>query len=274
MIRIQKTPSDRPSIIFSRGPRKGLDKLEEATKALKARYLQYKTDIKLGKKKFKFDSNLYGHKAIKAALKRLQHNKCCFCEAKISHIAYGDVEHFRPKAAYKRFARDSYQYPGYYWLAYNWDNLFFSCQRCNQEYKRNLFLLADETTRVLSHEGDISTEEYIFLHPSHDNPEEHITFEYEVPKAKNNSLRAKETIERLGIDRFDLNEHRYQQLKKYLDMLHIIEQYPDIPAMKPHHDAAKAYLKVSIHKDMRPEAEYSAMFKTFYEKRIRAILEE
>ena len=46
---------------------------------------------------FEFDSSVYGHKTVKKALIEAQHGKCCFCEAKVVHISYGDVEHFRPK---------------------------------------------------------------------------------------------------------------------------------------------------------------------------------
>lgn len=274
MIQIDKNADNKPSILFKRGPRRGLDKLDEATKALKERYLKYEGDIKSGKKKFKFDNSLYGHKVIKTALKNLQHNKCCFCEAKITHIAHGDVEHFRPKAAYKQLSTDDYQYPGYYWLAYDWYNLFFSCQLCNQRHKGNLFPLLDEASRMLDHEGDISNEAATFIHPTHDNPAAFITFEQEVPKARDDSKRGKITIESLGIDRPELNEDRRGQLQTFLDLLNIISLYPNTPEMKPSHDAAKAYLATNIQERMRPEAEYSLMFKALYEQRIQAILEE
>ena len=60
---------------------------------------------------------------------------CAFCESKVRHIAHGDVEHFRPKAGYEqghRFNRN-----GYFWEAYRWENLYYSCQTCNQVYKGN-----------------------------------------------------------------------------------------------------------------------------------------
>ena len=274
MIQIQKANEHRPSITFSRGPRRGLDKLKEATKALKRRYAKHKDDIDVGKKKFNFNSDLYAHPLIKTALKTLQYSKCCFCEAKITHIAYGDVEHFRPKAAYKRTITDTYQYPGYYWLAYDWENLFFSCQICNQRFKGNLFPLLDEQTRILDHDSDIVSEQCVFVHPTHDNSEEFITFEQEVPKAKNGSVRGKMTISSLGIDRATLNEDRREHLKSFLDLLNIISLYPDTPEMKPYHDRARAFLRDNITTKIKPESEYSAMFKALYEQRIKAILED
>lgn len=46
-----------------------------------------------------FDSNIYGDSSVKQLLITDQHEKCCFCESKFLDNSYGDVEHFRPKAA-------------------------------------------------------------------------------------------------------------------------------------------------------------------------------
>ena len=91
----------------------------------------------------RFDSGIYGQKSVKDALQKAQHDKCAFCESKITHIAYGDVEHFRPKAGYRQEPKDPLVRPGYYWLAYEWSNLLFCCQLCNQRFKGNHFPLAD-----------------------------------------------------------------------------------------------------------------------------------
>ena len=55
--------------------------------------------------------------SVKDALREAQHGKCAFCESKISHIAHGDVEHFRPKAGYRQNPEDPLVQPGYYWLS-------------------------------------------------------------------------------------------------------------------------------------------------------------
>ena len=52
--------------------------------------------------------------------------KCAYCEAPTTQVAYGDVEHFRPKSTY-------------WWLAYCYDNYLVSCQLCNQKYKKAKF---------------------------------------------------------------------------------------------------------------------------------------
>ena len=64
--------------------------------------------------------------------------------------------------------------PGYFWLAYVWENLFFACQLCNQTFKQNLFPLANPTKRrARSHMDDLSAEEPLLIHPA-DRGAEHL----------------------------------------------------------------------------------------------------
>lgn len=60
----------------------------------------------------------YRHPQIKSALLAETHDKCAYCESKITHVAYGDVEHIRPK---KHFPL----------LVVEWTNLTIACDRCN-----------------------------------------------------------------------------------------------------------------------------------------------
>lgn len=53
-------------------------------------------------------------------------DKCAYCEASTRRVAYGDVEHYRPKSKY-------------WWLAYCYDNYLVSCVICNQAFKSNKF---------------------------------------------------------------------------------------------------------------------------------------
>lgn len=160
---------------------------------------------------FSFDSDIYGHNDVKAALKTIQKDTCCFCESKVTQVAYGDIEHFRPKSAFKTTKGQPLQKPGYFWLAYDWNNLLFSCQVCNTSYKGNLFPLIDETKRAHSHAFSISHEEPIIINPSMEEPSLHIDFYQEIPYGK--TQRGKETIQLLGLDRAGgLNESRLEKL--------------------------------------------------------------
>jgi hypothetical protein len=65
-------------------------------------------------------------KAAKPQLKLESGGKCAYCESPTDTVAHGDVEHFRPKSKY-------------WWLAYCYDNYLYSCQICNEVYKRDEF---------------------------------------------------------------------------------------------------------------------------------------
>jgi hypothetical protein len=75
-----------------------------------------------------FDANIYADRnEIRPVLEKLFFGKCWYCEWKPTRNDW-DVEHFRPKA---RVYEDPH-HQGYYWLCYEWTNLYMSCQYCNQ----------------------------------------------------------------------------------------------------------------------------------------------
>ena len=78
-----------------------------------------------------FSSAVYGHDEVRKALEALFGRKCAYCEISIARMDW-DIEHFRPKG---RIAEREEDHPGYYWLAYTWENLFPSCTWCNQHRK-------------------------------------------------------------------------------------------------------------------------------------------
>ncbi|CAN5665622.1 hypothetical protein BH09BAC4_BH09BAC4_35540 [soil metagenome] len=205
MIRIDKSSTDVPTILEAGS------KGETATQKLKLVHDS-------GEIQLKFDSKIYGHESVKSVLVSLQHDKCCFCEAQVSHTSHGDVEHFRPKGGYQQSENDPLEQPGYYWLAYDFSNLFFACQKCNEVYKRNYFPLVDTTKRAKSHNDDHEQEESLILHPEFDNPEDHITFDKEVVKPKNGSLKGRETIKRTGLDRLKLEDRRFDYFQLLLTL--------------------------------------------------------
>ncbi|MBI3467364.1 MAG: hypothetical protein HY000_30510 [Planctomycetes bacterium] len=196
MIRIVK-PGHAPAILRDRG--------RDATQAIIAAYVG-------GTRIFAFDSAIYGAKSVKKALRKAQHDKCAFCESRVTHVAYGDVEHFRPKGGYRQSPEDDLVQPGYYWLAYEWSNLFFACQLCNQRFKRNHFPLLDTAKRATSHVMDVSVESPVFLDPSAEDPAEHIAFREEYAYALDGSARGEATIAALGLNREELVEVRRDRL--------------------------------------------------------------
>jgi uncharacterized protein (TIGR02646 family) len=156
----------------------------QATDRLKAAY-------DAGVREFRFDAGIYGAKSVKQRLIAIQHGKCCFCESTITHIDDGDVEHFRPKAGFIQKDGDPLERPGYYWLVYDWSNLFLSCALCNQRHKKSLFPLLDPSQRARSHHDDLRLEKPVFVHPKEDDPENYIGFRSEHPYGRDDLGRGK-----------------------------------------------------------------------------------
>jgi len=197
MIQIDKQNFPTPIILTTEGLL--------ATEEFKQAYLN-------GVRKFSFDPSVYGHSSVKGLLISIQHDKCCFCERKISAGEPGHIEHYRPKGGYKIQEKSRLEKPGYYWLAYDFENLFLSCTRCNTSYKKNYFPLSDEAKRAINHQFDIAAENPLIINPCHD-PSVHLIFDKEVMKPIRNSSKGKETIKRTGLNRNALMEDRLSYLK-------------------------------------------------------------
>lgn len=203
MIRVRK-PVEPPKVLRTKGA--------SARHSLSAAYSRAPRSYETGRKSFEFDSGLYAHAQVKQALREAQHDKCAFCESKFAHISYGDVEHFRPKAGWRQEEGEPLTQPGYYWLAYEWANLFLSCTLCNQRFKRNLFPLQTPTRRARSHKDEVTAEDPLLLDPSVDDPEAFISFREEVPYAVGGRARGEATIRILGLRRAELAEQRRDRL--------------------------------------------------------------
>ena len=240
MIRVRK-PARAPRILRERG-RTTTDSNCEAFDSTPSNYLN-------GNEIFEFDRTIYAAKSVKNALTKAQHEKCCFCESKVTHVAYGDVEHFRPKAGFRQTQSDPLGRPGYYWLAYNWENLFFSCQLCNQRFKRNLFPLKNSGRRARSHRDDLGREEPLFIDPAAMDPTTFISFRDEYPYAIGGNQIGKTTIQALGLDREALNERR----RDYLHQLKLIQTLASM--VVPEGAEARTFLVRAID----DSAEYAAM---------------
>ena len=80
-----------------------------------------------------FNSNRW--KPAKEQLLAETNGKCAYCEAPTSVVAFGDVEHYRPKSRY-------------WWLAYCYDNYLVSCQICNQRFKKDDFPIQNRKMRA------------------------------------------------------------------------------------------------------------------------------
>ena len=149
--------------------------------------------------------------------------------------------------------------PGYFWMAYNWSNLFFSCQICNQRHKKNLFPLSDPGKRVRNHHGDITDEDPQFVHPTDDDPEEFIGFRSEIAYAKSGNVRATISIMAFGLNRNDLCEKRRTSYKSARLLVDAVAQFREMADPEEH--AMIIEIETHLQSLREKDAEFSSMMK-------------
>ncbi|MBI4683124.1 MAG: hypothetical protein HY757_08510 [Nitrospirae bacterium] len=184
------------------------------------------------------DDDIYGHDEVRAALEKLFYDKCAYCESKIAATHDWNVEHFRPKG---RVAKRS-DHPGYYWLNYEWHNLYPVCTHCNQrrkdkprwgdmryadtQGKLDQFPLADEETRAMSHEDNISNESILLIDPCSDNPEDFLAYDVQGQiYAKDGNTRGSVTIDICHLKRKRLEDARREIIIFVVKLLKLINKY-------------------------------------------------
>jgi len=167
----------------------------------------------------------YKEKTNKKALMESSFGKCMYCESKLLHIDYGDVEHIKPKRIFPQ-------------QKYDWGNLGFACVKCNRENKKDKY--------------DPS-----FIDPYKEDPEEYIRAAVGIIISKNGNQRGQITIDIVGLNRPDLLEKRYTDLMK---LQRLIERYNSL-----HNIVQKEALKEQIEEEVKVDKEYSLSRKALVE---------
>ena len=110
---------------------------------------------------------------VRNALASMHGGRCCYCERLRDRTPESDIEHFRPKT---EISDEDPSKPGYWWLAFEWDNLFLACKTCNESYKKTQFPIAGTRARGL---GDsLEAEEALLLDAAANDPEAAIGFDF------------------------------------------------------------------------------------------------
>lgn len=176
-------------------------------------------------------TELYKHAQVKMALEKLFHDKCAYCECRPSAGNPWDVEHYRPKGR----VAERPDHPGYYWLAYDWNNLLPSCSDCNRsrkdqprfdepvtlpaQGKLDQFPIEnEEEDRAMAPDDDWTKERPYLLNPccDEDKPEEHLTYDFfgRIHPIRDDDLRASETIRICNLKRRRLRDDRAREILK------------------------------------------------------------
>ena len=163
----------------------------------------------------------YKHPDNKAALKSSSFNKCMYCESKIPHIDYGDVEHIMPK---DRFPH----------LKFEWSNLGYACVKCNRDGKGDKYA-AD------------------FINPYQDDPETFLKPIGSVIFAIGGNQRGEITIDFVKLNRPELLEKRTERIDKIRPL---ITRYHQCTV-----DAQKEAILEQIFEEAKEDREYSLCIK-------------
>lgn len=167
----------------------------------------------------------YKHADNKNALILASNGKCMYCESKVLHITFGDVEHIKPK---QRFPT----------LEFEWTNLGFGCTRCNI---------------AKGHKYDDTTP---YIDPYSEDPEDHLIALGSVLKHKNGSERGKLTILDVELNRDGLIEKRQAKLEE-------IERTIDLCSKTQNASLKKNALEALL-EEAEEDKEYSLFIKTLF----------
>jgi hypothetical protein len=177
------------------------------------------------------------------------------------------VEHYRPKNGWRQTRGDALNQPEYFWLAYNWENLMFACDQCNDGgHKQNLFPLERPNHRATAADRDIGREKPLLLNPyGTKDPEKHIEWNRDVPRPRRGSRWGMSTIATFRLDEDSL---LLRTRRSYLNNAEILlRAIEELPQGSPKRDAAGDVFR-HYASDAGP---WAAMIRANLGQRIRAL---
>lgn len=163
--------------------------------------------------RFQFKQEVWTHEEVRNALGELFHGKCAYCEIKLTDSS--DVDHFRPK--YGAMNLDGkYDQGHYWWLAFEWRNLYLACPVCNRT-KRNIFPVESERLPLGTPYESLIDEKPLLIDPCCDNPADFLIFtdNGEVVSEKE---KGKVTIELLGLNSLSLVGKRHLKFRSLKEL--------------------------------------------------------
>jgi hypothetical protein len=139
----------------------------------------------------------YKHPEIKTAVVGETYGKCAYCESKIGHVYWGDIEHIRPKSLFpgERFA---------------WPNLTLVCAVCN------------------NHKSDYHSDSAPLVNPYADDPAEYLVPLGSMIMHKAGSRAGRVSVQLLKLNRVELLERRAERIQRLGPLLEqwALEQDP------------------------------------------------
>jgi uncharacterized protein (TIGR02646 family) len=156
-----------------------------------------------------FAPNVYGAEDVLAALNRLFNGKCAYCEMRISFDTPDTVDHFRPM--FGALGLDgSFDPDHYFWLAYEWPNLYPACPECARN-KGHRFPVAGRRAPLRADREELRGEGRLVIDPCEDEPERELVF-LEDASVSAEGDRGRTSIELFGLNRPSLIAARKEVL--------------------------------------------------------------
>lgn len=140
----------------------------------------------------------YRHPEVKEAIRQETHDKCAYCESRVSHVYPGDCEHILPKSRFPK-------------LVVEWINLTFVCAECNRR------------------KSDYAEDAHPLINPYIDDPDAHLRFVGPLVFQRPGDLRGMRTVTVLELSRPALVERRKERLEQMQRLLHVWASIPEGP---------------------------------------------
>lgn len=226
-------------------------------------------------------AEICGYEVSRPVLTARQIYKCAYCELTARDEA-APIEHYRPKGKVEdidwralgasrspndvdreddarflrglppvRFERVRWipRSPGYWWLAWTWENLVFGCTGCNSGVKRVRFPQTNTASVLGAHEEPPGDESPLLLDPADPlvDPLDHIQYRWVynrwVPVARDGSPRGAWTIALLRLDSspalLTAYASRVRQLERCVQALDAARKKGDVGVLRGEWEAAR-----------------------------------
>jgi len=170
------------------------------------------------------EKSRYRHADIKVALLEETCGKCAYCESKLRHVTYGDIEHISPKSLDVR-------------KTFEWENLTLACDVCN----------TNKSDHFGNHEDLVDP--YVL------EPSDHLDFLGATVLSRPGSTPGLITESTLVLNRADLLERRRDRLSNLCKQLHLIVEVTD--------PNKKEVLRRDLRREMQDDKEYAAMARAY-----------
>ncbi len=213
-------------------------------------------------------------------------HKCAYCEKPLPLSADADLESFRPKRGAKGYNTREFSENHYWWLFYEWKNIFYSCRDCNVSKLSWFPVEGARAAQRLPYAEVVAAEKNLLIDPCNEDPSPHLVFQ-ENGEVAGKTKKGGVTIDILRLNRTELAEARANVFKQYKKitahllnaktgkeiikdavistLTDILSDYPK----QPYAGTARHYLETGL--TVKENAAYLFCIDTFFRTKIKSV---